>query len=99
MLLLYLDRPVIWRIRLCLLQEVALCLGVNSGPADVLSTEFQDGVEEILMRFPPLVPKFLREFGSTHIEGPQLLHTRALLSAIKLMGYTLDEHFPSAERP
>ena len=34
-----------------------------------------------------------------HIEGPQLLHTRALLSALELMGYTLDEHLPSAERP
>ena len=50
------------------------------------------------MRFPPLVPDFLREFGSVHIEGPQLLHTRALHSVFELMGYTLDEHFPSAER-
>ena len=51
------------------------------------------------MRFPPLVHDFLREFGSAHIIGPQLLHTRALHFALELMGYTLDEHRSSAERP
>ena len=63
------------------------------------SSEFHHGFDDPSMRFPPLVPDFHCEFGSGHIEGPQLLHTRALQSALELMGYTLDEHLPSAERP
>ena len=63
------------------------------------SSEFQHGFDDPSMRFPRLVPDFLREFGSGHIEGPQRIRTQALLSALELMGYTLDEQLPSAEHP
>ena len=46
------------------------------------SSEFLHGFDNHLMRFPPLVPDFLREFESGHIEGPKLIRTRALISAL-----------------
>ena len=38
-------------------------------------------------------------FATTQLEGPPLLHTRALHAALEGMGYVLEERVPPAERP
>ena len=55
---------------------------------------FQQEFDNISVRFPSLVHDFLREFESGHIEGPLLIRTQALHSALQLMAYTFEEHFP-----